>query len=939
MRQLFILRLNEFAKECKLIRSVLQNLRIFTFCKSAKILYILLIFISTSVALRAQNAKVSGTVFDSESGKAVSGASVQIGDKQAKTDNKGYFEFTGIPTGKISLTITVDNYDTQTNNVEISAPETKLGTFGIKVKNFYSSEVNAGIPDVSISSMDFEDEGKGQNVSGLLHSSADAFINTASYTLGAAYFRIRGYESDDAMVYMNGISVNDPENGRPLWSEWGGLNDAMRNKEVVNGLAPARFGFGSVGGATNLVTRASLQRKQNKLTYSLSNKAYTNRIMYTYSTGLMKNNWAFTLSGSRRWGNESYVDGVYYDAWAYFAAAEKKLNDKHSFALTIYGSPTKRGMQAAATQECFDLTDTHYYNPNWGYQDGEKRNAKVKDFHEPMIIFNHYWNVNTKMKLTNSLAYSFGKNGTSALNWYGASDPRPDYYRNLPSYQSADPTVQADPDVVAAITEAWRTDVNTSQVNWDKLYQINALSNLTGGRTNYIVEDRRNDHSQLTLSTLMNYQKNEHILYTGGLELSKYTGYHFKIMKDLLGGNNWVDIDQFAERDFKGDTTKLQNDMDDPNKVINEGDKFGYDYNTYVNSGLLWGQAELSYNKLELFAAANISFSQFWRKGNMKNGRDTVGSFGNSAKNNYLNYAAKAGATYKITGHHYIVGNLGYITRAPYVKDAYLFPSITSELVPNLTSEKILSGDISYIYKSSLINVRLTAYQTMFYDGTKIISYYADDLATFVNLSMTGIDKINQGFELGAEIKATSTISFIAVGALGNFRYTSRPVGIITIENDFIPGTPQTIYQKNFYVSGTPQNAASFGIKYAHPKQWYLNANLNYFDKMYLDFNPERRTSDAFTGLYPDDPQIVAFTKQEKLKGGFTLDASLGKSIYYKNYFFNINLSVSNILNNQDLITNGYENMRFVLTEPNKFQSKYFYGLGRTFFLNLQVRI
>jgi len=110
---------------------------------------------------------------------------------------------------------------------------------------------------------------------------------------------------------------------------------------------------------------------------------------------------------------------------------------------------------------------------------------------------------------------------------------------------------------------------------------------------------------------------------------------------------------------------------------------------------------------------------------------------------------------------------------------------------------------------------------------------------------------------------------------------------------------------------------------------------------MYLDFNPERRTLEAINMLGPGDTLINAITRQQKLDGGFTLDASLGKSFKIKNYFVNINFSVSNILNNQNLITNGYEQMRFDFDTKNvnKFQPKYFYALGRTFFLNLSFRI
>jgi len=907
-------------------------------------------FLFVAIAMQAQVAKVSGTVFDSESKKTVPGASVQIGSNSLKTDNSGNFEFNGIPFGKVNITITLDGYETQTSTVEVNSTDVKLGSFSMKAATANNNADNSGISETNLSSLDFEDENKGQNISGLLHSTSDVFTSTAGFALGAAYFRIRGYDSDNSNVYMSGIQVNDPETGRPSWSEWGGLNDAMYNKEVINGLGAARFSFGAVGGTTNIITRASLQRKQNKVSYSFSDKSYTNRIMYTYSTGLMKNNWAFTFSGSRRWGNKSYVDGVFYDAWAYFAAAEKKINEKHSLAFTVYSSPTKRGMQAAATQECFDLAGTHYYNPNWGYQNGEVRNSKVKDFNEPMAILNDFWTVNSKMKITNSLAYSFGKNGTSGLNWYNAPDPRPDYYRYLPSWQNnlgvnvpPEASTPADPAVVEAITNAWENDVNTRQINWDHLYQVNNLANLTGAQANYLVEEKRSDHSQVMLNSLLNYQKNDHIMITGGIELSKFKGHHFKTILDMLGGNYWVDIDQYAIQDYHGNLDSMQNDMNNPNRRVKAGDIYGYNYDIYQNSGLLWGQVEFSYNKIDYFIAANVSQTSFWRDGLYRNGRNPNNSFGPSEKSNYTNYGIKGGATYKINGHNYIVGNVGYITDAPYSNNAFVSPDIKNTLTPGIGSQKTASGDISYIFKSQKINVRFTAYQTMIYNGSRVISFYHDDYATFVNMTMTGIDRTMQGLELGAEMKASPTVTVSAVGALGNYRYTSEPTATVSYENGAVADITETVYQKNFYLSGTPQDAASIGFKYAHPKLWYFNANLNYFDKMYLDFNPERRTAEGISGAVSGADSIIhKILDQQKLKGGFTLDASIGKSINYRKSFINITFSVSNILNNQKLITNGYEQMRFdyaATKNVDKFPPKYFYGLGRTFFLTISVRI
>ena len=105
--------------------------------------------------------------------------------------------------------------------------------------------------------------------------------------------------------------------------------------------------------------------------------------------------------------------------------------------------------------------------------------------------------------------------------------------------------------------------------------------------------------------------------------------------------------------------------MRNPNKVIHQGDVFGYDYDIYKNTGLLWGQADFTYNNLEYFVAANANYDEFWRNGNMQNGRAPDSSLGKSPMESFLNYGVKAGATYKITGHNYIVGNIGYLTNPP----------------------------------------------------------------------------------------------------------------------------------------------------------------------------------------------------------------------------------------------------------------------------------
>lgn len=907
-----------------------------------KKLLILLLALSPLLGLFAQTGNILGRVADAESGKPLPSVTVKVATQQTLTDAEGMFNLTGVATGEVIVEFLISGYETIRQAVNVGET-TNLGT--VKMTPTYVNDlVSGGLSEISISS-DSDDDSKAQNISGLLSSSNDIFVSTASYTFGPAYFRMRGYDNDLGSTYIGNTPISDVETGRTTWALWGGLNDATRNKVSVNGLAPANFSFGNLGGVTNIITRASQHRAQTKLTYSMTNRTYTNRLMFTHSTGMMDNGWAVTASGSRRWGQEGYVEGTYYDAWAGFLGIERKLNNDHSLAFTAFVAPVRRGMQGGSTQEAYDLTGSNYYNPNWGYQNGEKRNARERIMNQPVMILNHYWKPSDKTQVTSSASYLFGQTGTTALNWYNASDPRPDYYRYLPSYfptEGDDPSVTYyTPEIAQKLTEGWQNDDNVRQINWDKLYQINYLSNLEGKQARYIIENRHNDQNQLNLTSFINHEINDKIRIDGGIEYNSNTGTFYKTLHDLLGGEFWTDIDQFAERDFSGNDTISQNDLNNPDRKVKEGDKFGYDYKLHQNTGNIWSVANFSSLKVDYYAGLQLTYTSFWREGMMRNGRYPESSFGVGEKHNFFDYALKAGATYKITGRHFIEGNATAMTRAPYIRNSFLSSRVRDAVIPDLKSENIVSGELSYHLRAPMVKARLTLYHTLFQNATEINSFYHDSLRTFVNHAMYNLNKVHQGIEAGAEVKLTSAFSVVAAANLGNYRYTNRGTATVTVENGSVPDITKTIYNKYFYISGTPQTAASLGLKYAGPGFLFIDMNVNYYDNIYLDFNPERRTSTALSGMGPDDARIPGIINQEKLPSGMTLDASVGKSFrIMSKYYLNLNFSISNILDNQEIITGGYEQMRFDFEKKNigKFPPKYFYYYGRTFFLNIGFR-
>jgi hypothetical protein len=787
------------------------------------------------------------------------------------------------------------------------------------------------------------DNGGSQYVPSLLHSSSDVYTNNTSYTFSIAYFRTRGYDGRYQGVFANGYEMNNLVTGRANYSQWGGLNHIFRYPENITCLNPASFNFGDIGGESNYNLRASNFRKQVRANYSLSNRTYTNRMMVTGSTGLTPNGWAFTGSLSARFGNElAYVDGTSYNGFAGFLAAEKKLNSEHWLNLAAFASYINRGMQSSSVQEAYDLLDNNYYNANWGWYQGKQRNARVRTQCEPTFLLTHTFTPSSnKLSIQTTGSFSFGFNSTTSLNWYDAQDPRPDYYRYLPSYQiSNGDTAQAYYDVL----DKWLSnDQSYTQINWDHLYEVNQLAALQGKRAQYMVENRRYDQLQGGASTVLNWSINDHWKLNAGASVMYMKQHNYKTIEDLLGGSYWLDVDKYSEGDFPADQNVQYNDLDHMGEQLHEGDVFGYDYDYNIFKEKIWGVINGTYNHWDFNIGIQIGASQLWRFGHMRNGRFPDDSYGKSETRTYMDNGARAGITYKINGRNYIVLNAMGETRSPNILNSFLAPRIHNKYVNNLSSERIFSGDLSYILNYPVIKMRVTLFGTKINNATRVISFYNDDFASMVNYAISDIDQRNIGIEAGAEIKLGSMFSLILAGTWGDYRYTDRAHVTMNAENgtDFDGQMERTVYWKNYHVAGTPQVAATAGLKFNY-NYWWVNLNCNWFDKIYCDLNPERRTSTARGSLDPASELYHLVADQQRLPGQFTMDISVSKSwrIAHK-YNIGFNASITNLLNNKNLVTTAWEQYRFDYTnyDVNKYANKYYYAFGTTFNLGINFQM
>ncbi len=807
-----------------------------------------------------------------------------------------------------------------------------------------SSDLNL----VSLDALDTELEG--QDVSGLLQSSRDPLVSAAAFNFNGLWYRLRGLNSDQQTVLLNGVHMNDPVSGFGLWSVWSGLNDITRYQYSVLGIGSYDLQFGGVRGATNINTRASDQRKGTRITYSATNRSYRHRLIATHNTGVLESGWAFSFSASLRYADEGYAEGTYYNGLSYFASADKKINEKHAVGFTALGAPTVQGLQGMVVQEVYDLTGNNYYNPYWGYQNGKKRNYRERFRHQPLLMATHYMNLNEGTKLNTSVYSLFGTNSRTNINWADAKDPRTDYYRYLPSFYN-EPSAE---DIAqnAQLTSLWQNDDSYRQVNWDDMYFANsknlyqvenadgiAGNTVVGNRSKYMLEDVHQDPLVFGLNSNIKHKIDNISNISATISYRNHTTHYYREVEDLLGGDFWLDVDQFSEQDFS-DPQVAQNDINTLNNVVYVGEKQGFNYKINVSNVQAFSNYEISLPKVDFYAAAKLGYQTFYREGLMRNGRFPANSFGKSEIQGFLHYGLKAGATYKITGNQFLKANLAYMQNAPNARNAFLNAWNNNEVTTGLDQIEVRSADINYYFKSPSLKARLTGYYIEMNNLVDVRTYYHDEFRNFVNYSMSGVNTLNYGVELGFDYNISPSVQATAIFASGDYLYNSRPQADITVNNSAEKlDEGRVVYLKNYHVGGTPEVIASLGLKYNSSKFWWAGINASYFDEYYITPNPDRRTAEAVDGLLVDDAPFQDIISQQQLDPGFLLNAVAGKSfkVGYRKYL-NLILSVNNILNNTDIQSFAYEQLRYDSDDIARFPNRFRYLNGLSYFLMVRYR-
>jgi len=915
-------------------------------------------------------AGITGKVVDSKTQKPLQNvvASIENTSFTALTDVTGVFVFKEVPSGSQLLQIKSAGYKDQLLSVEVEAG--KVLDLGVIVfEEDVTSEQQLSL--VTITENDLGDDNSGsESTSGLLQASRDVYQQAAAFNWGQARFRIRGLDNEYSTTMINGISMNKIYDGRPQWSNWGGLNDATRNQEFTMGSAPSDYTFGGILGTQEINTRASIYRKGSRVSFSGTNTNYSWRTMGTHASGMNKDGWAFVVSASRRWANEGYFEGTNYAANSLFASIEKKINENHSINFTSIFAQNKRGKSSPNTDEVTRLKGIEY-NSYWGWQEGEKRNSRYKEIEEPINMLSHFWKINAKTNLNTNVAYQVGFVGNSRLDFQLANNPDPTYYKNLPSYYLNDqsyyvPTFASDNVTITgytnpAATQAQTNFVNDGQIDWENIYYTNKIVN-GGQKSAYVLYEDRVEDKQWSANSYLNSSIADNIIMNAGVNFKKLKSKNFQKLIDLLGGTYFSDIDPF----FSGDAS--QTDLNNPDRQVYEGDAYGYNYDLNAITFDGFTQFKFNYKKVDFYLGQTFSRSEYQREGNYRNGIYANNSFGKSSKAIFENFGFKGGLTYKITGKQFLDINGVYMTKAPNLRNTFSNARLNNNITPDLTSESIMGTDISYIIKAPKFKARLTGFYNKISNATQISFFYGEgifdagedgstDTDSFISEIVTGINKKHIGGEFGFEYQITSTIKATGSASYGEYTYDNNPN--LKVNDDALATStnPNPVfdfgktYIKGYRLPGMPQQAYSFGLEYRDPKFWWIGANINYLADSYISISNILRTDNFVTdsnGLGFEgatEEAVRAALRQEKFDPTTLLNLVGGKSWRVGSNTFGFFASINNVLD-YEYKTGGFEQSRKA-TFPDyqadnangtpSFGPKYFYGYGRTYFLNLYI--
>ncbi|MDU8884853.1 TonB-dependent receptor [Yeosuana sp. MJ-SS3] len=767
-----------------------------------RFLFFALVMVSFNTAF-AQST-VTGTTMDPELGTPLPGVNiVEKGTTNGvSSDFDGNFTLTTTTSDAVIL---VSYVGFLTQEISISG-DTDLGEVSMQPSQFGLQEVQiiasvavdrkTPVAVSTVKSADIELKLGTQEFPEILKSTPGVYATKAGGGYGDGRINLRGFNSENVAVMINGIPVNDMENGRVYWSNWAGLGDVTSQMQVQRGLGAAKIAVPSIGGTINIVTNTTDVEAGGNVITSVGNDGYF-KYGLTYSTGLMENGFAATVSAAKTEG-DGYVDGTEFSGVSYFVNISKEINDAHKLSFSAFGAKQRHGQrQNRQLIETFRKAERgRKFNADWGYKNGQVTFQEDNFYNKPQMSLNHYWNLNDNTSINTSVYASFGSGGgggTAGEYKFG--------------FDSS--TGQGDYRIGAF-----------GPIDFDKIVDENIAAGANGAET--YLRASRNDHNWYGVLSTLKTNINDDLVLLAGLDWRYYKGIHFSEVTDLLGAEFAID----------------NGDVNNPNAALQVGDK-----RDYYNDGLvgwLGAFAQLEYDVNEKFntfislAASNTSYKRV----DYFNYLDSD-PLQETDRYNFFGFSAKGGANYRIDANHNIFANLGYFEKAPGFDSVFLNFS-NDNINEDAPNQKISSFELGYGFRGDKLSANVNLYSTRWDDRTETVSFQQPD-GTNAAANILGVNAIHQGVELDFIYRATEKLDITGMASFGDWRWDSDVTDVDILDEDQNVVETVDLFIKDLHVGDAAQTTFALGINYKFSPKTRLIIDYNYYDNIYADFDPSDR--------------------------------------------------------------------------------------------------
>ena len=873
-------------------------------------------FVAIMIAqLSFSQGLVKGVVVDKATNETLVGVNVlsSATGKGVTTSLDGSFTIK-LPAGEQEIVINYIGYASR--KIMISAKNPDLGTIYIENQAIGLNDVivtsSVAIrrkTPVALSVIDpiiIENKLGTQEFPEILKSTPGVYATKQGGGFGDSRINVRGFEAPNVAVMINGVPMNDMEWGGVYWSNWAALSDVTRSMQVQRGLGASKVAAPSLGGSINVVTRSTDVVKGGSVSYGIGNDGYE-KIGFSVSTGLTANNWAITLLGSKTTSN-GYIQGTQYEAYSYFINISKKITDSQQLSFTAFSAPQWHNQRSGTNTSVGDrllISEwqkqplKYKYNASYGFDmNGQQKVSAYNYYNKPQISLNHFWTIDEKSSISTSLYLSLGKGGgwsgqgyTSAdrNNWYGSTGGVPNT-----TFRAEDGTF-----------------------DYGAIYNLNTdPTNITGSKM--VMSTSTNNHVWVGALSTYTTKIGQNIDIYGGLDLRYYKGTHANIITDLYGGKFFIDNTSLRP---------LLTDQSWKTKKLGVGDVVYRDYDGFVASEGLFGQAEYNKDKLSAFISLSGSNTSDWRYDRFY--YDPTNALSTTV--NFIGYNVKGGANYNLNSNHNVFANIGVISRAPFFSGgAFLQAATSNEVNPNAVNEKAFSAELGYGFRSKYLTANLNLYRTNWIDKTMNQSFSTNnqgDVKEVVNVNLTGVNALHQGVELDFVSKPIKDLEITGMVSLGDWRWKNNAKGYLFNSNGqpintsgVVMARPDSISVniKGIHVGNSAQTTAAIGIDYQILKEFQIGLDGNYFGRNFSQYKISFSNDPIHEPWMIPDAFTLDFSANYRFKVG-TFDASLVGNIY-------------------NLLDNYYITDAFDGTDHTANTASVFYGFGRTWSLSLKIK-